>query len=131
MFENLDSLIEHHNAFPLLLSEFFLGLVNTLQLSKFKEVNRKKQSHGKFTTSFDPNSTIKTRIFLISIIFRIAFPGLQLWLPTMLTSLIRKPKLITLLQQLLTTIHAVAHTQRHERRLENRRIIAANPRERL
>ena len=108
-----------------------MDLVNTLQLTKFKEVNRKKQSHGKFTTSFDPNSTIKTRIFLMSIVFRIAFPSLHLWLPTILTSLIRKPKLITLFHQLLTAIHAVAHTQRHERRLENIRMIAANPRERL
>ncbi|RIA83736.1 hypothetical protein C1645_833349 [Glomus cerebriforme] len=108
LFENPDSLIEHYNAFPLLLSEFFLDLVNTLQLSKFKEVNRKKQSHGKLTTSFDPNSTIKTNVYNFS-----------------------KPKLITLLQQLLTTIHAVAHTQRHERKLENRRIMTANPCERL
>ncbi|RIA89763.1 hypothetical protein C1645_824334 [Glomus cerebriforme] len=131
LFENPDSLIEYYNAFSLLLSEFFLGLVNTLQLSKFKEVNRKKQFHGKLTTSFDPNSTIKTRIFLMSIIFRIAFPSLQLWLSTMLTSLIRKPKLITLLQQLLITIHAIAHTQKHERKLENRRIMTANPCERL
>ena len=131
LFENPNSLIEHHNVFPPLLSNFFLGLVNTLQLSKFKEINRKKQSHHKSTTSFNPNSTIKTRIFLMPIVFRIAFSSLHLWLPTMLASLIRKPKLITLFHQLLATIHAVAHTQRHERRLENIRMIAANPRERL
>lgn len=131
LFENPNSLIEHHNIFPSLLSNFFGGLINTLQLSKFKEVNRKKQFYNKPTTAFDPNSTIKTRIFLMSIIFRIAFPGLHLWLPTMLASLIRKPKFTTQLHQLLTTIHAVTHTQRHERKLENIRISAVNPCERL
>ncbi|CAB4393181.1 unnamed protein product [Rhizophagus irregularis] len=131
LFENPNSLIDHHNIFPSFLSKFFLGLVNTLQLSKFKEINRKKQFHNKPTISFDPNSTIKTRIFLMFIIFHVAFSGLYLWLPTMLASLIRKPKLTAQLHQLLTTINAVAHTQRHERKLENIRITTANPHERL
>ena len=54
----------------------------------------------------------------MSIIFHIVFPGLKLWLPTILASLVRKPKLISHFQQLLTTIHAIAHTSRHKRRLE-------------
>ncbi|PKB97784.1 hypothetical protein RhiirA5_367309 [Rhizophagus irregularis] len=49
----------------------------------------------------------------------------------MLASLIRKPKFTTQLHQLLTTLNAVAHTQRHERRLENIRMKAANPREKV
>ncbi|POG73181.1 hypothetical protein GLOIN_2v1772788 [Rhizophagus irregularis DAOM 181602=DAOM 197198] len=41
-------------------------------MSKFKEINRKKLVDNKPTTSFDPNSTL--RIFLMSIIFHVAFP---------------------------------------------------------
>ena len=122
LFENPDSLVEHYDAFPSLLSNFFLGLVNTLQLLKFKLITRKNKSRNKFNIPFNPNSTIKTRVFLMSIIFHIAFPGLKLWLPTILASH---------LQQLLTTIHAIAHTSRHERRLENIRTIMANSHERL
>ncbi|GET52828.1 hypothetical protein GLOIN_2v1772788 [Rhizophagus irregularis DAOM 181602=DAOM 197198] len=44
-------------------------------MSKFKEINRKKLVDNKPTTSFDPNSTL--RIFLMSIIFHVAFPDLK------------------------------------------------------
>lgn len=64
LFKNPNSLIDHHNIFPSFLSNFFLDLVNTLQLLKYKEINRKKQFHNKPTIFFNLIILLKLEFFL-------------------------------------------------------------------
>src|SRR4051812_48411813 len=61
----------------------------------------------------------------------LAFPFLKIWLPRVLTSVIRKPRLLGSLHQLLKICHVTSHTDRHERKLANARMKNANSIQRL
>ncbi|EXX67681.1 hypothetical protein RirG_112260 [Rhizophagus irregularis DAOM 197198w] len=61
----------------------------------------------------------------------LAFPSLKLWLPQVLASLYRKPRLLSSLYQLLMICHVTSHTDRHERKLANTQMEKANPAKRL
>jgi len=80
---------------------------------------------------FDLMHAEKKSTFLISIILTIAFPGLNVWLPHIMSSLCRKLKLITSLYAILHTANIISHTRTHERRLEKSRINQINPEDRL
>ncbi|UZO16955.1 uncharacterized protein OCT59_008321 [Rhizophagus irregularis] len=56
----------------------------------------------------------------------LAFSSFKLWLPQVLASLYRKPRLLSSLYQLLIC-HVTSHTDRHERKLANIRMEKANP----
>ena len=56
----------------------------------------------------------------------IAFPSLKIWLPQVLASLCRKPRLLSSLYQLLTICHVTSHTDRHERKLAKVRMEKAD-----
>src|SRR5438067_29018 len=66
---------------------FWVWLIH-YNYQNLKKLIEKKQFHHKPTTSFNPNSTIKTRIFLMPIVFRIAFSSLHLWLSTILNNIL-------------------------------------------
>src|SRR5581483_4319547 len=61
----------------------------------------------------------------------IAFPGVNIWFTHILSSLCRKPKLLSSLYAILYTANVVSHTQFHERRLEKLRIKESHPEKRL
>ncbi|RIA92737.1 hypothetical protein C1645_820243 [Glomus cerebriforme] len=69
--------------------------------------------------------------FLLSVTVGYAFPYFDLWLPTILSSLCRRPKLISSLHALLTKCSIIGHTSRHERRLEKARMKDIDPTKRL
>ena len=60
-----------------------------------------------------------------------AFPGLKVWLTNIMSSLCRKPKLISSLYAILHTANVISHTYSHERRLEKSRLSQINPKNRL
>ncbi|CAB4428284.1 unnamed protein product [Rhizophagus irregularis] len=60
-----------------------------------------------------------------------AFPYFDLWLPTILSSLCRRPKLISSLHALLTKCSIIGHTSHHKRRLEKVRMKDIDPIKRL
>src|SRR2546429_8337177 len=70
-------------------------------------------------------------MFITSILIGFAFPSLKIWLPRVLASLVRRPRLLSSLRQLLTMCHVTSHTDRHERKLANVRMENANPTQRL
>jgi hypothetical protein len=63
-------------------------------------------------------------------ILTIAFPGLDIWLTHIMSSLSKKPKLITSLYAILHTANVILHTQSYKRRLEKSRISKSNPKDR-
>ncbi|CAB4407227.1 unnamed protein product [Rhizophagus irregularis] len=82
--------------------------------------------------------SILTNIFNEFIIFLerkkhelFAFPGINIWLTHIMSSLCRKPNLLTSLYAILCTANVVSHTQSHERKLEKIRISETKPKERL
>ncbi|RHZ56814.1 hypothetical protein Glove_396g30 [Diversispora epigaea] len=99
--ESPKTLHEYYNAFPDFLTSLFFGIIHKLQEKKM-EINN-----------------------------QLAFPCLKIWLPQVLTSLSRKPRLLGTFRQLLTVCHVVSHTDRHERKLENARMEKVNPIQRL
>ena len=64
-------------------------------------------------------------------ILSIAFPGVDVWFTHIMSSLCRKPNLLSSLYTILCTAGVVSHMQRHERRLEKIRIDKIKPEMRL
>ena len=64
-------------------------------------------------------------------ILSITFPKVDIWLTHIMSSLCRKPNLLSSLYTILCTAGVVSHTQRHERRLEKVRLEKIKPEERL
>ena len=85
--ENPSSLENYRSGFPLFLSEFFDGLIIALERKKNEIVNKKRQQRNQVEKIFDLMHAEKKSTFLISIILTIAFPGLNVWLPHIMSSL--------------------------------------------
>ncbi|CAB4424037.1 unnamed protein product [Rhizophagus irregularis] len=122
---------EYYNAFPNFLTSFFLGIINKLQEKKLEINNHQQRKRQKPLSTINNERTIKIVTFITSMITGLAFPSLKLWLPQVLASLCRKPRLLSSLYQLLTICHVTSHTDRHERKLANTRMEKANPAKRL
>jgi hypothetical protein len=127
--ESPSSLESYCNAFPRSLSEFFNGLVCSLQQRRFEATSRKRISRGnqRQPGTYNPNAATKVTILLISVILTVAFPGLNLWFPNVMASLCRKRKLQSSLYAVLHAAHVLAHTGRHERNRERERIENTDP----
>ncbi|GBC23677.1 uncharacterized protein OCT59_011254 [Rhizophagus irregularis] len=74
---------------------------------------------------------MKIVTFFVSVLTGIAFPSCNIWLTNVLSSLARKPKLLSSLHRLLSLWNIVGHSERHERNLEKERINNAVPTQRL
>ena len=61
----------------------------------------------------------------------LAFPHLKIWLPRVLASLGRMPKLLGSFRQLLTVCHVSSHSDRHKQKLAKARMEESNPSKRL
>jgi hypothetical protein len=129
--ENPNSLDHYRQNFPSLLINFFDGIIITLEKKKLEIVNKKRKQRNLEIKSFDIIHAEKKSTFLASVILTIAFPGLNVWFTHILSSLCRKPKLLSSLYAILYTANVVSHTQFHERRLEKIRIEKSQPEKRL
>ncbi|EXX53794.1 uncharacterized protein OCT59_002932 [Rhizophagus irregularis] len=74
---------------------------------------------------------MKIVTFFVSVLTGIAFPSCNIWLTNVLSSLARKPKLLSSLHRLLSLWNIVGHSEHHERNLEKERINNAVPTQRL
>jgi hypothetical protein len=129
--ESPSSLERYCNAFPRSLSEFFNGLVCSLQQRRFESASRKRRSRRNQPGTYNPNAATKVTILLVSVILTVAFPGLNLWFPHVMASLCRKRKLQSSLYAVLHAGHVLAHTGRHERNQERERMENTDPPARL
>ena len=129
--EKPDSLKQYQQSFPSFLKNFFDGMIIILEKRKHELANKKRRQRNDEEKPFDIINTEKKSAFLISIILTIAFPSVNIWLTHIMSSLCRKPKLLSSLYAILYTANAVSHTQSYERRLEKIRINEAKPKERL
>ena len=129
--ETPQSLEEYRSGFPVVLSNFFNGFITTIQKKKHEIVAKKRRQRGLLIKDFDETHSIKISVFIISMILSITFPGIDIWLTHIMSSICRKPKLLSSLYTILCTAGVVSHTQRHERRLKKVRMDKINPKERL
>jgi hypothetical protein len=125
------SLEEYQCGFPIILKDFFSGLIIFLQRKKFEIAEKKRKQQGFSAKSFDKTHSNKISIFIISMILSITFPGVDIWLTHIMSSLCQKLNLLGSLYTILCTASVVSHTQRHERRLEKNRMDKINPEKRL
>src|SRR6185437_10036960 len=102
-----------------------------LHMEKYKANNYKRISLNLPIPSFDKAHAIKISIFLTSMIVNIASPSTNLWLHYILSSLSRKPKMISSLYAILYTAGVISHSQRYERRLEKLCLSESKPENRL
>ncbi|PKK60415.1 hypothetical protein RhiirC2_793343, partial [Rhizophagus irregularis] len=104
--ESPQTIQKYYNAFLNFITTFFWGIIYKLQEKKIEISNRQQKK-------------------------RFAFPSLKIWLSRVLTSLVRRPRLLSSLCQLLTMCHVTSHTDRYGRKLANVRMKNANPTQRL
>ena len=129
--ENPDSLENYRNSFPTFLLKFFDEFIIILEKRKHEILNKKRKQRNLEEKAFNITHAQKKSIFLISIILTIAFPGINIWLTHIMSSLSKKPKLISSLYAILYTANVISHTQFHEKRLEKNRINKINLKDRL
>ncbi|RGB28322.1 hypothetical protein C1646_767971 [Rhizophagus diaphanus] len=129
--ESPQTIQEYYNAFPEFLNNFFFGMIDELYQKKIIICNMQRKKCQKSPKIIIPEQTTKIVTFITSILLNLAFPYLKVWLPQILASLSRMPRLLGYFRQLLTVCHVTSHTDRHERKLAKIRIEASNPVERL
>jgi len=129
--EKPTSLEEYQHGFPSCLAGFFNGFITALQKKKYEVVTKKRIQRGLQVKAFDTIRVTKIVVFLISVILNIAFPGTNIWLTHIMSSLCRKPKLLSSLYAILCTANVVSHTQCYKRRLEKIRTSEVTPEDRL
>jgi len=93
--------------------------------------NWQRKRRHKLPKIITSEQTIKTITFITSMLLGLAFPHLKVWLPRVLASLGRMPRLLGSFRQLLTTCHASSHGDRQERNLAKVRMERSNPLSRL
>ncbi|RHZ90196.1 hypothetical protein Glove_4g20 [Diversispora epigaea] len=93
--------------------------------------NRQKKHRKQPEKTLLENKIIKIVIFFVSVLVEITFPSCNIWLTNMLSSLVRKPKLISSLHHLFTTLNVIGHSERHERNQEKKRMDKVDPTQNL
>ena len=73
----------------------------------------------------------KISTMLSSIILTMGFTNTSLWLTKSLTSLCRKPRLLSSLHQVLESVGIISHSIAHERKLKIIRMSISNPQSRI
>jgi len=129
--ESPQTIQDYYNAFPEFLNDFFSEMINELCQKKMEICNFQRKKCYKLPKTINPDQMAKIVTFITSILLNIAFPQLKVWLPQVLASFSRMPRLLSYFRQLLTVCHVISHTDRYERKLTKIRIEAANPTERL
>ncbi|PKY46612.1 hypothetical protein RhiirA4_461515 [Rhizophagus irregularis] len=122
---------EYYNAFPRFLNDFFSGMIDELYQKKMKICNIKRKKRHKLPKIIIPEETIKIITFITSILLNLAFPYLKVWLPRILASFSRMPRLLGYFRQLLRVCHVSSHTDRYERQLAKIRMNETDPSKRL
>ena len=92
-------------------------MINELYRRKLIISNWQLKKHQKLQKTLVSEQTMKIVTFITSILVSLAFPYLKVWLPQILASLSRMPRLLGYFRQLLTVCHVTSHTDRHERKL--------------
>ncbi|GES99038.1 hypothetical protein GLOIN_2v1793246 [Rhizophagus clarus] len=121
------SLSEYYNAFPSFITEFFEGMLIEIFKQKLAVSNRQRKHRKQLTKSLSKDTIIKIVTFFVSIITSITFPSHGIWLTNVLSSLARKPKLLSSLHCLLAIWNIIGHSDHHERNQEKERISKAVP----
>jgi hypothetical protein len=122
-----ESLAQYYEAFPEFLTDFLLEIVNYLYHEKLKIINTKRKQRGKSPKSETPNLSKKIVTLLALIFLTITYPAANIWLPNILASMCGRPQLLSSLNRLLLVFHIISHTERHEKRMENKRMQTADP----
>ncbi|PKB95696.1 hypothetical protein RhiirA5_436225, partial [Rhizophagus irregularis] len=110
--ESPQTIQEYYNAFPKFLNDFFSGMINELYQKKMKVCNIKRKKCHKLPKIIIPEEITKTVTFITSILLNLAFPQLKVWLPRILASFSRMPRLLGYFRQLLKVCHVISHTDR-------------------
>jgi hypothetical protein len=69
-------------------------MIDELYQEKIKICNVKRKKHHKLPKIIIPDETIKIVMFITSILLNLAFPHLKVWLPQILASFNRMPRLL-------------------------------------
>ncbi|RHZ77244.1 hypothetical protein Glove_184g123 [Diversispora epigaea] len=129
--ESPSSIEEYYDAFPSFLIIFLNSFINLIAKKKVELTNRKFESQNKPSKQSENTHIIKIVTFLTSVFVTFSFPSLKVWLPQLMASLSRRPRLLSSFHSLLTKCSVIVHTNRHECRLEKTQMINANPTKRL
>ncbi|CAG8480772.1 25624_t:CDS:2 [Dentiscutata erythropus] len=116
-----NTLQEFHNAFPKSMKQLFNNFVIFILQKKWEIVQKKYIQRRMILAEFNTTRAIKILTFIMSLIFSIAFPGINIWLLHIMSSLCRKPRQLNSLYAILCTANVVSHTNRYERKLEKQR----------
>ena len=118
--ENPQSLDEYQNAIPAELYDLFEGMVGKLLSNRCQIANRVAKSRNEkyIPKEINQKKVQKISTMLSSIILTIGFTNTPFWLTQSLTSLCRKPRLLSSLHQVLESVSIISHSISHERKLE-------------
>src|SRR4051794_9833437 len=130
MLESPNSLNEYQSVLPKSIYFLFEGMISNLLEYNRKKANKKQITRKKPIKLVNQSKVKKISIFLTSTILSISKKSKNLLL-TILSSLCCKPCLLFSLHQVFQSVNVVAHTDRHEWHLENKRMPAADPTLRL
>jgi hypothetical protein len=92
-------------------------MIDELYQKKMKVCNIKRIKRHKLPKTVIPEQTIKIVTFITSILLNLAFPHLKVWLPRILASFSRMPRLLGYFRRFLTVCNVTSHTDRYERQL--------------
>ncbi|RHZ88406.1 hypothetical protein Glove_23g147 [Diversispora epigaea] len=129
--ESPQTIQEYYNFFPEFLNRFFYGVIDELYQKKLMVCNWQRKRHEKSLKTTNFEEIIKIVTFITSILLGLVFPYLKIWLPRVLTSLSRIPRLLGSFRQILTVYHVTSHTDRYERKLAKTRIENSDSTKRL
>lgn len=125
------SLDEYSSAMPATLYIFFSSFITVLQEKKLAIANKKRLQRGSPAARLKWDVINKITLFLVSILLTIAFRGWKIWLTNSISSLCRRPKLISSLQAILHVAHVASYGHKHQVRVEKQQMSSINPRDRL
>src|SRR5256885_669707 len=106
-------------------------MIDELYQKKMMVCNWQQRRYEKLPKTTTSERTTKIVTFITSMLLGIAFPHLKIWLPQVLSSLSRMPRLLGSFQQLLTVCCVMSHSDQHERRLAKIRMEDSDPTKRL
>jgi len=129
--ESPASLEEYESAMPVPLCMFLKSFVRVLQEKKLAIANKKRLQRGSSATKLKEDVVTKITLFLASILLTIAFKGWKIWLTNTMSSLCRRPKLISSLQAILHVAHVASYGRKHQVHVEKQQMSTINPRDRL
>ncbi|RHZ89227.1 hypothetical protein Glove_17g12 [Diversispora epigaea] len=127
--QNPNSLIEYQSLFPKFLLNFFHSFLNYIYMQKVKIINKKRQQRQQILQILNIDKINKILTLLISWLTHISFPSLNLWIPKLLASLSRRPKMLNKFRDFLSIVQIISHTEGQERRLEKKRMKSVVPAE--